>query len=143
MIAGRSGLVTILDDEPRISISNVTRGGIRHDALVTFTVSLSAACDETVTVNFATADGTALAEGQYVATSGTLTFAPGETTKTITLSSTGSNGPPTSILAVPARMHGLTSRPTASAATCPESHVPLPPAGAAQNEMGVRIVRSL
>jgi len=36
-----------------------------------------------LSVNFATVDGTAKAGEDYVATSGTLTFAPGETTKTI------------------------------------------------------------
>ena len=51
---------------------------------MTFTVTLSAAYDEAVTVNFATRDGTAKAE-DYVARSGMLTFAPGETTKTITV----------------------------------------------------------
>jgi hypothetical protein len=38
-----------------------------------------------VTIDFATADGTAVAGVDYVATLGTLTFAPGETTKTITV----------------------------------------------------------
>jgi hypothetical protein len=38
-----------------------------------------------VTVNFATANSTAIAGIDYVATAGTLTFAAGETTKTITV----------------------------------------------------------
>ena len=62
---------------------------------MTFTVSLSAAYDQAVTVNYATLDGAVTADQSYltvamrartiVATSGTLTFAPGETTKTITV----------------------------------------------------------
>jgi outer membrane protein assembly factor BamB len=48
-----------------------------------FTVSLITPTASTVTVNYSTADGSALAGTDYVATSGTLTFAPGETTKTI------------------------------------------------------------
>src|SRR3569832_1499431 len=60
-----------------------------HDALVTegnagttqatFSVTLSGAASQTVTCSFATADGTATAGSDYVATSGALSFAPGET----------------------------------------------------------------
>ena len=46
------------------------------------TVSLSAAAMGTVTVEYSTADGTAIAGSDYVATSGTLEFLPGEVTKT-------------------------------------------------------------
>ena len=49
----------------------------------TFTVSLSAASGQTVTVEFGTANGTAIAPADYAAASGTLTFAPGATTQTI------------------------------------------------------------
>lgn len=52
---------------------------------MTFTVSLSSASDQTVNVNYATANNTAFAPGDYTATSGTLTFSPGETTKTISV----------------------------------------------------------
>ena len=55
--------------------------GTENEAL--FTVSLSTAFALPVTVNYATADGTALAGTNYTATSGTLTFAPGVTTETI------------------------------------------------------------
>jgi outer membrane protein assembly factor BamB len=48
-----------------------------------FTVSLAWANTVTTTVSYATADGTALAGTHYTATSGTLTFAPGETAKTV------------------------------------------------------------
>ena len=50
-----------------------------------FTVSLSAASTQSVTVNFNTADDTATAGSDYVTTSGVLTFNPGETTKTVTV----------------------------------------------------------
>jgi hypothetical protein len=76
----------ILDDEPRISIGDVAkqegRGG---KTLLIFAVTLSSAYDAPVTVNFATADGTARAGEDYAATSGTLSFAPGETFKTISV----------------------------------------------------------
>ena len=78
---------TILDDEPRISISDVAKNeGNSGTKQFVFTVSLSAAYDAPVTVNFATANGTAkTSDHDYQAMSGTLTFAPGETTKTITI----------------------------------------------------------
>ena len=48
-----------------------------------FTVTLSAAANSTVSVNYATVNGTAAAGSDYVATSGTLAFLPGETMKQI------------------------------------------------------------
>jgi hypothetical protein len=42
-----------------------------------------------VTVDFTTGDGTATAPSDYAATSGTLTFAPGETAKTVTVQVNG------------------------------------------------------
>jgi hypothetical protein len=52
---------------------------------VTFTVSLDQPSDGTVKVNWTTADGTATAGSDYVAASGTLDFAFGEQSKTITV----------------------------------------------------------
>jgi hypothetical protein len=48
-----------------------------------FTVTLSHPSAVPVTVNYSTANGTALAGSDYTAVSGTVTFAPGETTKTV------------------------------------------------------------
>jgi probable HAF family extracellular repeat protein len=82
------GWASIVDDEPRISISDVTKaeGKKGQTTLFTFTVTLSAAYDEAVTMSFRTADWTAKAnQSDYVAKAGTLTFAPGETTKTVTI----------------------------------------------------------
>jgi hypothetical protein len=81
-IADGQAVVTIDDNEPRIGIPDAFNNA---EATFTFTVSLDRTYDEAVTVNFATADGTAIAGVDYVATSGTLTFAPGENTKTITV----------------------------------------------------------
>ncbi|MBX7185156.1 MAG: hypothetical protein K1Y01_08450, partial [Vicinamibacteria bacterium] len=56
---------------------------------VTFTVSLSAPAPGTVTVDYATADGTAAAPLDYTAATGTVTFNTGEQTKTITIQVVG------------------------------------------------------
>src|SRR5207245_9222744 len=50
-----------------------------------FTVSLSFSSAQTITVDYATADGTAKAPSDYTSTSGTLTFNPSDTSKTITV----------------------------------------------------------
>ena len=52
-------------------------------------MTLSAAAASAVTVNFGTADGTATAGSDYAAATGTLTFAPGDTTKTVTINVNG------------------------------------------------------
>ncbi len=83
-----------MDDEPRISISDVSKkeGNGNKTTLFTFTVTLSAAYDQAVTMSYRTVDGTATAsDSDYVAKTGTLTFAPGETTKTITIIVNGDN----------------------------------------------------
>jgi hypothetical protein len=88
VIGDGRGVGTILDDEPRIRISDVSRAEGRRDRTTrfTFAVTLSAAYDEPVTVSYRTADGTATtSDNDYVAQAGTLTFAPGERTKTITI----------------------------------------------------------
>jgi len=87
-IADGQGVGTITDDEPRISISDVTKaeGKKGKTTLFSFTVTLSAAYDQPVTMSYRTVDGTAKASDQdYGAKTGTLTFAPGQTTKTITI----------------------------------------------------------
>src|SRR3954447_6667012 len=60
-IADGQGVGTIGDDEPRISISDVTKSeGRRGKAtLFTFTVTLSIAYDQPVTMSFRTVNGTA------------------------------------------------------------------------------------
>jgi large repetitive protein len=82
VINGGQAAGTILDREPRISIGDTY---LNSGAAFTFTVSLSAAYDHAVTVNYTTVSGTATAGVDYVAQSGTLTFAPGVTTQTITI----------------------------------------------------------
>ncbi|MFA5814863.1 MAG: Calx-beta domain-containing protein [Bacteroidales bacterium] len=83
------GLGTITDnDNTTVSIDNITLNeGNSGTTGFGFTVTLSGASDAIVTVDYATANGTAtIADGDYTAiTTTTLTFAPGETSKTVTV----------------------------------------------------------
>jgi hypothetical protein len=90
LITNGAGWGTIQDDEPRINIAggSVTEGN-KGTKLMTFTVTLSVAYDQTVTVHYNTNDWTATAGTDYVATSGTLTFAAGQTSKTFTVTIKG------------------------------------------------------
>jgi hypothetical protein len=80
----------IVDNEPRLSINSVSVSeGNSGTKLMTFTVSLLSAYDQAVTVNYATYSNSATAGTDYVATSGTLTFAPGQTSRTFTVAIKG------------------------------------------------------
>jgi len=58
-----------------------------------FTVSLAGTQEQTVTVDYYTQDGSALAGQDYVATNGTVTFNPGEISQTITVTITADTPP--------------------------------------------------
>jgi subtilisin-like proprotein convertase family protein len=91
-ILGATGVGTITDDDagPKLSIGNATVvEGNSGPAALTFTVSMDPISASVVTVDYATAGGTATAGSDYTTTSGTLTFAAGEVTKTVTLDVTG------------------------------------------------------
>ena len=76
------GTATIIDnDAPTLSIDDVTVD--EGDEIAVFVVLLSVPSGRTVTVDYRTVDGTAVTVLDYTATDGTLTFAPGETEKTI------------------------------------------------------------
>ena len=69
---------------PSISVHDVVVAeGNSGTTPATFVVDLSGPSSQTVTCNFATSDGTATAGSDYVATSGTLSFAPGEVQKQV------------------------------------------------------------
>jgi len=84
------GLIRNDDPLPAISVANVTLSeGNTGTRNATFTVSLSAASGQTVTVAYATADGSASAGSDYVAKSGTLTFGLGIVSQTVTVTVNG------------------------------------------------------
>jgi len=87
------GTGTIMDGQPRISITDVSKqeGKKGQTTLFTFTITLSAPYDQPVKVSFKTLNAGAKSGKDYVAKSGRLTFAPGETTKTITIKVKGNN----------------------------------------------------
>lgn len=92
-IADSQGVGTIRNDDglPGLAISDVTKfEGQRGSTSFTFTATLSYASANTVTVYYVTADGSAkTSDKDYTAASGTLTFNPGEISKTITVSVRG------------------------------------------------------
>ena len=79
--SGDVGTGTILDDDPlpAITVSGATvQEGNTGTAPATFVLTLSAPSGRTVTVQAATADGSAKAPGDYTTTATTVSFAPGD-----------------------------------------------------------------
>ena len=91
-IADGTAVGTIIDNDspPLLSIANtsVTEGN-SGTTTANVTISLSKAYTSPVSVNYATANGAATAGADYTAASGSLTFNPGETTKTVAIAITG------------------------------------------------------
>ncbi|MEH2115632.1 Calx-beta domain-containing protein [Nostoc sp.] len=90
------GVATIIDDDgqPNISISDVsvTEGNTGATTNANFTISLSNPSSQQVTVNYNTSDGTAnIADFDYNSALGTIIFAPGETSKVISIGVIGDN----------------------------------------------------
>lgn len=83
------GAGTIVDDEPRISINDVSlTEGNAGTKIFEFRVTLSAIYDQTVTVSFRTLNGSATSTGgqsDFVAQTGLLTFLPNDTEETISI----------------------------------------------------------
>jgi hypothetical protein len=94
--AGSDSVSVLLNDgnwpdqtPPRITINDVSKAEGKGNTSFTFTVSLSAAYDQPVTVSYRTVNGTATAGSDYTSKSGTITFAAGETVKTISVTVKG------------------------------------------------------
>ena len=74
--------VTIVENDTA-TLSVMDASAAESDGQVSFTVTLSEASSASVTVDYATSDGTAEAPGDYTSTSGTLTFTAPATERTI------------------------------------------------------------
>jgi hypothetical protein len=80
------GVGTILDNDlvPALYVNDVFLTTTSPEVLAAvFTVALGAPSGQLVTIDFATADGTAVAGIDYIAQAGVLTFAPGVTTLSV------------------------------------------------------------
>jgi hypothetical protein len=91
-IADGEAMGTVLDDDdPLLAITDVSllEGDDGTTIEAVFVVTLSEPSPETVTVDFATADGSATAGSDYQALSGTLTFLPGQVEQTIAVTVVG------------------------------------------------------
>src|SRR3954451_6866899 len=72
------------DRNPSLSVDDTSvYEGTTGSVQPAFTVTMDAPSPNTVTVNYATSNGSAVAPDDYTAVSGTLTFVPGETSKTV------------------------------------------------------------
>jgi hypothetical protein len=90
VIGQGSAMVSIVDDDTVVDTPHVFVRDVVVDekaGTAGFVVMLGGptgqSSNSTVTVDYATADGTAIAGSDYVAKSGTLTFAPGDSVKTV------------------------------------------------------------
>jgi hypothetical protein len=91
-IAGAPGAGVITDDDPlpRLSINDVTvTEGDAGTVAASFTLTLAPVSGRNVTIDYGTADATAVQPGDYTSTNNTLTFTPGQTTKTVTVNAKG------------------------------------------------------
>ena len=80
-----SGLARIVPGRPvTLSVADASVREVEN-ATLAFAVMLNRAASETVTVDWATSNGTATAGSDYIAASGTLTFTAGQTSKTVTV----------------------------------------------------------
>src|SRR5262249_37876805 len=93
MLNATEAIGEIIDDDQKPSIriggASISEGN-SGTRTMTFTVTLSQTSDKQVTVTYATSNGTAkTGDKDYLAKSGTITFAPGQTTKTIVITING------------------------------------------------------
>src|SRR5208337_4698450 len=104
---------------PIISIANssVVQGSIGTTNMA-FAVTLAVASPQTITVNYATANGTAVAGTNYIATNGVVSFPPGVTSQSITVAVIGNTlvgSNKTFFVNLSNPVHGILGQATATA----------------------------
>ncbi len=105
---------------PDVSIDDVsvTEGAAGTSTTANFVITLATSSSQPVSVNYATADGTAtVADNDYVATAGTLVFSPGETSKLVSVTVVGDDTPePNEVfeLILSSPVNGILARSTAT-----------------------------
>lgn len=80
---GTAQATVLIQDDDAITVTIADGSLIESGGALAFPVSLDHSSQGTVTVEVATADGSAAAPADYSTVSGTLTFAPGETQQTV------------------------------------------------------------
>jgi hypothetical protein len=80
-----SVMLTTLTLLRHISVSAAAQTVQEKDGSATISVNLNTTAAQTVTVQYATSNGTAMPGSDYTATSGTLIFSPGQTSKVVSL----------------------------------------------------------
>ena len=105
--------------KPGLSVADISVGeGNAGASAATFTVQLAKANSQKITVSFATADGTAGAGTDYTAKSGSVVFAPGETSKPVAidiLGDTAFEGDETFTLTLSSAVNAVLERASATA----------------------------
>ncbi|MFN9173872.1 MAG: Calx-beta domain-containing protein, partial [Synechocystis sp.] len=85
----KTAIITITDNDPlpaiSLSANQTIIEGLTSPQNVVYTVSLSNPSSQSITVQYATANGTALEGSDYTSVAGTLTFNPGVTSQTVTI----------------------------------------------------------
>ena len=81
----RTAVLTLNDDEPRLKFSSAAHSATEGTSAATVTVQRTGATTPIVSVHHATSDGTAQAGVDYQTTTGVLTFAAGQTSRTFSV----------------------------------------------------------
>ena len=84
-ISDGTAVGTILNDDTAVAMTIADNSALENAGTITFNVTLAQPVNTTVTVNYATSNGTATAGSDYTAAAGTLTFVPNDQSETITV----------------------------------------------------------